>query len=79
MKDNGYSNHPALDFLDEEPTDPYIKFVQQELDTAESMSMFSAQAQALGYQLAEEVDVELLEDDLILVEAMPAIPRYELQ
>lgn len=65
---NGYSDHPALDFLDEEPTDPYVKMVQEELDTAESISAFSAQAQILGYRLAEEVDVELSEDDLILAE-----------
>lgn len=56
------------DFIEEAPTDPYIRMVQDELDTAESVSMFTAQAQILGYELAKEVDVESHENDLILVE-----------
>lgn len=76
---NGYSDHPALDFLDEEPTDPYIRMVQQELDTAESVSMFTAQAQVLGYELAKEVEVELHEDDLILMELTVEHIQHEYQ
>lgn len=52
---NDYSDHPALDFLDEEPTDPFLPVTVQvaraELDSATSVvGEILGRAQAHGYR-----------------------------
>jgi hypothetical protein len=46
---NSYSDNPELDFLDEEPTDPFIQVTAQLNSAVSIVDSFSAQGTLLGY------------------------------
>ncbi len=47
---NSYSDHPELDFLDEEPTDPYRSVTAQLNNSVSVVAELTARATVLGYQ-----------------------------
>lgn len=63
LSQNDIDEFERGDFCDEEDTHPYIKLVQAQLDTAQSVASLKAFAESMGYSACakewKKIDVEM--------------------